>query len=93
MDSNTTCENSQVSAASCKFDPLVCCKCEPLYNVAIVDLRLPSSRRKRRTFVLNSTLIVFVEYSFSHVPLPYNKFHVSLKGCSQIIEIGTFING
>ena len=39
------------------------------------------------------TLIVFVEYSFSHVPLPYNKFHVSLKGCSQIIEIGTFING
>ena len=48
---------------------------------------------KRRTFVLNSTLIVFVEYSFSHVPLPYNKFHVSLKGCSQIIEIGTFING
>ena len=43
-------------------------------------------------FVLNSTLIVFVEYSFSHVPLPYNKFHVSLKGCSQIIEIGTFIN-
>ena len=38
-------------------------------------------------------LIVFVEYSFSHVPLPYNKFHVSLKGCSQIIEIGTFING
>ena len=89
MDSNKTCENSQVSAASCKFDPL----CEPLYNVAIVDLRLPSSRRKRRTFVLNSTLIVFVEYSFSHVPLPYNKFHVSLKGCSQIIEIGTFING
>ena len=52
-----------------------------------------TSRRKRRTFVLNSTLIVFVEYSFSHVPLPYNKFHVSLKGCSQIIEIGTFING
>ena len=85
MDSNKTCENSQVSAASCKF--------EPLYNVAIVDLRLPSSRRKRRTFVLNSTLIVFVEYSFSHVPLPYNKFHVSLKGCSQIIETGTFING
>ena len=42
---------------------------------------------------LNSTLIVFVEYSFSHVPLPYNKFHVSLKGCSQIIKIGTFING
>ena len=37
--------------------------------------------------------LVFVEYSFSHVPLPYNKFHVSLKGCSQIIEIGTFING
>ena len=60
---------------------------------AFVDLRLPSSRRKRRTFVLNSTLIVFVEYSFSHVPLPYIKFHVSLKGCSQIIEIGTFING
>ena len=54
---------------------------------------MTSSRRKRRTFVLNSTLIVFVEYSFSHVPLPYNKFHVSLKGCSQIIEIGTFING
>ena len=44
-------------------------------------------------FVLKSTFIVFVEYSFSHVPLPYNKFHVSLKGCSQIIEIGTFING
>ena len=42
-------------------------------------------------FVLNSTLIVFVEYSFSHVPLPYNEFHVSLKGCSQIIEIDTFI--
>ena len=39
---------------------------------------MPSSRRKRRTFVLNSTLIVFVEYSFSHVPLPYNKFNVSL---------------
>ena len=54
---------------------------------------MPSSRRKQRTFVLNSTLIVFVEYSFSHVHLPYNKFHVSLKGCSQIIEIGTFING
>ena len=53
---------------------------------------MPSSLRKRRTFVLNSTVIVFVEYSFSHVPLPYNKFHVSLKGCSQIIEIGTFIN-
>ena len=45
---------------------------------------MPSSRRKRRTLiVLNSTLIVFVEYSFSHVPLPYNKFHVSLKGCSH----------
>ena len=41
----------------------------------------------RRTFVLNSTLIVFVEYSFSQVPLPYNKFHV------KRIEIGTFISG
>ena len=49
---------------------------------------MPSSRRKRGKCVLNSTLIVFVEYSFSHVPLPYNKCHVSLKGCSQIIEIG-----
>ena len=28
-------------------------------------------------FVLNSTLIVFVVYSFSHVPLPYNTFHVT----------------
>ena len=54
---------------------------------------MPSSLLNRRTFVLNSTLIVFVEYSFLHVPLPYNKFHVSLKGCSQIIEICTFING
>ena len=50
---------------------------------------MPTSRRKRRLFVLNPTLIVFVEYSFSHVPLPYNKFNVNLKGCSQIIEIGT----
>ena len=38
---------------------------------------------------LKFTLIFFVQYSFSHVPLPYNTFHVSLKGCSQIIEIGT----
>ena len=36
---------------------------------------MPSSVLNRKTFVLNSTLIVFVEYSFTHVPIPYNKFH------------------